>query len=224
MASNNMQAHAGSMFKNIRRTAEAEIRKVKGGGESSSGGDGSVEAFEEKRQRYEHLVNLVQSMAKEMRGVASSQLSLAQKGNTIELKVKEAGQLLTLTGGTTNVDTEIIPSFTAAGVGMGTHVSGIQDKLLPCFDRIVESNKALAREMADNKQKRVEYEHYVHKVQGLEEATRTKNSPKEFERLESNKSKLNAALAAYQASSNDLNRQLDRATQARPASHLSPAP
>lgn len=84
-------------LKNLRRQADMGIRKVKG----SAGGIGDevgVTGLPDQLSRYEHLIGIVQSISKDMRLIVSGQLSLAQQGHDLEMKVRQIGQVLNLAG------------------------------------------------------------------------------------------------------------------------------
>jgi len=212
-----LKVQSGSMFKNIRRHAGAEIRKYKGSPKSSALDAGPVDEstirdLEQQRQRYEHLINCVQALAKETRQVVSGELSLSNKSSNLILKLKQAGQVLS-SDSSTQLDTETVPSFAACGSSLEQHVQIIQQTFLPTIDSLVDRQKAVSKEISEHKQRKIDYEHYVYKIQGLEESVKSKGSSKDFQKLENNKQKLSTAAAAYEASTKQLGRTLSQATQ-----------
>eukprot|EP00873_Tetraselmis_striata_P000530 jgi/Tetstr1/420794/TSEL_011870.t1 len=211
-----MGVDAAGMFKHIRRQAGAELRKIGGNG-GGSGLEGPIdpatlESFDNLLQQYEHATTTVASVAKQLRSVVSAELGLGEKQAGLQAAVRTAGQLLG-SRPSAQLDTQIIPAFVAGGNSLNDHVVAIQRTVLPGLDKLVESHKALAKEVSTTKQQRIDYEHYVHKIKTLEESAKAKGSGKDFEKLASNQQKLVAASTVYQQGTETLMRKLERQFQ-----------
>eukprot|EP00873_Tetraselmis_striata_P023256 jgi/Tetstr1/443520/TSEL_031524.t1 len=196
-----MGVDAAGMFKHIRRQAGAELRKIggNGGGSALEGpiDPATLESFDNLLQQYEHATTTVASVAKQLRSVVSAELGLGEKQAGLQAAVRTAGQLLG-SRPSAQLDTQIIPAFRT---------------VLPGLDKLVESHKALAKEVSTTKQQRIDYEHYVHKIKTLEESAKAKGSGKDFEKLASNQQKLVAASTVYQQGTETLMRKLERQFQ-----------